>query len=81
MNDKKSRLAAPFDDASFADVMSALAKCEPCAEVSRYHLNLYIGLLMAAAERVIDSDVTDNQSRHNRDDLRRLIFKLKGVVK
>ena len=81
MNDKKSRLAAPFDDASFANVMGALAKCEPCAEVSRYHLSLYLGLLIAAAERVIECNVTDNQSRFNRDDLRQLISKLKGVVK
>ena len=48
---------------------------------SEEHLTVYIKLLMSAVDRVLTTDVTDKQHREDKDELRRLVFKLKGVVK
>jgi len=47
---------------------------------SAAHLTTYIKLLMSAVDRVLTTDVTDKQHREDKEDLRRLVFKLKGVV-
>lgn len=75
-----------FSEPEFAPVMQALDNVQlpigwQDAPPTLAHLNVYIKLLMSATREVLNTDQTDMEFFKARDQLRRLVFKLEGVIK